>query len=83
LDRRLGKPQSRSGCSGNKKNSQPLPGLEPSIIQPVAQYTLLSYPKKDKYSRFKYLCKKMLYIYVTCTSPYNIGNLFIERAENK
>jgi hypothetical protein len=36
LDRRLDGPQSRSGCGG-EKNSQPLPGLEPRIIQPVAQ----------------------------------------------
>jgi hypothetical protein len=32
-------PQSRSGRSGGEeKNSQPLPGLEPPIIQPVAQH---------------------------------------------
>jgi hypothetical protein len=31
LDRRLGGPQSRSGRSGEEKNSQPLPGLEPPI----------------------------------------------------
>jgi hypothetical protein len=37
LDRRLGGPQSRSGRGGEEKNSQPLPGLEPPIIQPVAQ----------------------------------------------
>jgi hypothetical protein len=30
-------PQSWSGRSGEEKNSHPLPGLEPSIIQPVAQ----------------------------------------------
>jgi hypothetical protein len=36
LDRRLGGPQNRSG-RGEQKNSQPLPGLEPPIIQPVAQ----------------------------------------------
>jgi hypothetical protein len=30
-------PQSRSGRGGEEKNSQPLPGLEPPIIQPVAQ----------------------------------------------
>jgi hypothetical protein len=36
LDRRLGRPQSRSG-RGEEKNSQPLPRLEPPIIQPVAQ----------------------------------------------
>jgi len=37
LDRRLGGPQSRSGRGGEEKNSQPLPGLEPPIIQPVAE----------------------------------------------
>jgi hypothetical protein len=29
--------QSWSGRGGEEKNSQPLPGLEPPIIQPVAQ----------------------------------------------
>jgi hypothetical protein len=33
---RLGGPQSRYE-SGDEKNSQPIPGLEPPIIQPVAQ----------------------------------------------
>jgi hypothetical protein len=33
LDRTLGGPQSRSGRGGEEKNSQPLPGLEPPIIQ--------------------------------------------------
>jgi len=28
---------SRSGGGGEEKNSQPLPGLEPPIIQPTAQ----------------------------------------------
>jgi hypothetical protein len=37
LDRRLGGPQSWSGRGGEERNSQPLPGLEPPIIQPVAQ----------------------------------------------
>jgi hypothetical protein len=37
LDRRLGGPQSRSEHGGEKKNSQPLPGFEHPIIQPVAQ----------------------------------------------
>jgi hypothetical protein len=41
LDRRLGGPQSRSGRGGEEKNSQPLPGLEPSIIQPVTQRYIL------------------------------------------
>jgi hypothetical protein len=37
LDRRLGGPQSQSGRGGEEKNSQPLPGLEPPIIQSVSQ----------------------------------------------
>jgi hypothetical protein len=37
LDRSLGGPQSRHGCDGEEKNSQSLQGLEPPIIQPVAQ----------------------------------------------
>jgi hypothetical protein len=37
LDRRLGGSQIRSGRGGEEKNSQPLPVLEPPIIQPVAQ----------------------------------------------
>jgi hypothetical protein len=35
LDRRLGEPQSQSGCGGEEKNSQPLAGLKPPIFQPV------------------------------------------------
>jgi hypothetical protein len=38
LDRMLGGTQSRSGRGGEDKNSQPLPGLEHSIIQPVAKH---------------------------------------------
>jgi hypothetical protein len=38
LDRRLGGPQSQSGCSGEEKNSQPLPRLKPPIIQSTAQH---------------------------------------------
>jgi hypothetical protein len=37
LDRRLGGPQSRSGRGGEEKNSHALLGLEPPIIQPIAQ----------------------------------------------
>jgi hypothetical protein len=36
LDRRLGEPQSRSWRGVEEKNLQPLTGLEPPIIQPVA-----------------------------------------------
>jgi len=35
MDMRLGELQSWSGCNGEKKNSYPLPGLEPPIIQPI------------------------------------------------
>jgi hypothetical protein len=37
LDRSLGGPQNGSGRSGEEKNSQPQPGLEPPLIQSVAQ----------------------------------------------
>jgi len=37
LDRRLDGPQSPSGCGGEEKISQPLPGLEPPNIQHVVQ----------------------------------------------
>jgi hypothetical protein len=37
LERRLGGRQSRSERGSEEKNSQPLPGLEPPTIQPVAQ----------------------------------------------
>jgi hypothetical protein len=43
MDRRLGRPKSQSGCSGEEKNSQPLPGLKPWIIQPISSTRLLSY----------------------------------------
>jgi hypothetical protein len=38
LNRKLGESQSRSGGDGEEKNSQPLPELEPRIIQLVAQH---------------------------------------------
>jgi len=37
-DRRVGGPQRRSGRGGEEINSQPLSGLEPPIIKPVAQF---------------------------------------------
>jgi hypothetical protein len=53
LDRRLGGPQSRSGHGGEQKNSQPLPGVEPPIIQPVAQCYTAELRSNDN-SRFLY-----------------------------
>jgi hypothetical protein len=44
LDRRLCGNQSRSGRGGEEKNSQLVPGLEPSIIQPIASAIPLNYP---------------------------------------
>jgi hypothetical protein len=53
---RMDGPQSRSGRGGEERNSQPLLGLEPPIIQPVAQrYTtelsrlLISITKRNLY----------------------------------
>jgi hypothetical protein len=37
LGTRLGGPKSRSGCSGEEKNCEPLPGLELPISQPIFQ----------------------------------------------
>jgi hypothetical protein len=37
LDRRLGRSQSQFGRGGEEKNSQPLPRLEPLIVNSVAQ----------------------------------------------
>jgi hypothetical protein len=39
---RTGGPQNRSERCGEEKNSQPLPGLEPLINQPVAKRCKLS-----------------------------------------
>jgi hypothetical protein len=36
LDRKLGGPRTGLDAVVERKNSQPLPGLEPSIIQPIA-----------------------------------------------
>jgi hypothetical protein len=48
LDRRLSGPQSQSGCGGEEKNSQPLPGLKTPIIHPVASSIPLSYPSSSR-----------------------------------
>jgi hypothetical protein len=47
LDRRLAGLQSWSEHSGEEENFQPLPGLEPPIIQPVAHYLVQNLPKRD------------------------------------
>jgi uncharacterized membrane protein len=62
--RRLGGPQSRSGRGGEEKNSQPLPALEPPLIQSVAhRYTTeLSRLRMDK------LTCQNLFLLNTCMS---------------
>jgi hypothetical protein len=43
--------KSQSGSSGEEKNSQPLPGLETPIIQPVAKrYTDWAIPARSKWA---------------------------------
>jgi len=44
LDRRLGEPQTQYGHGGEEKNFQPLLGLKPPIIQPIAQCYTTGYP---------------------------------------
>jgi hypothetical protein len=43
LDRSLGGPESRAQHGGGEKNSQPLPGLEHPIIQPVSRLQQIVY----------------------------------------
>jgi hypothetical protein len=65
LDRRLCGPQSRSGHSGEEKNSQALPGLEPLIIQIHFNVILLSMPRPLKWSlSMRFL--KQIFGYTTC-----------------
>jgi hypothetical protein len=52
LDRRLSRPQSRSGRSFEEKKSQPLPGLEALIIQPVAQHYTIELSRLLMSSRY-------------------------------
>jgi hypothetical protein len=56
LDRRLGGTQRRSEHGGEEKNSQPLPGLEPQIVQSVVQScaTELSRHQIETYSAQKF-----------------------------
>jgi hypothetical protein len=67
LDRRLGGPQIQSGRGGEKKISQLLPGLEPPIIQLIAQrYTTeLSYQNPYQHCNisYMYICYKYLSIF--------------------
>jgi hypothetical protein len=46
IGQEAGIPQSRSGRGGEEKNSHPLQGLEPPIIQPIAQRHTTALPQK-------------------------------------
>jgi hypothetical protein len=50
LDRWLSGSQSRSGRGGEEKNSQPLPGTEPPVIQPVAYLLYWATPAPREYA---------------------------------
>jgi hypothetical protein len=63
LDRRLGGLQSWSGHGGEEKNFQPLPGLEPPIIQYIAQ----------RYAQWWALVNMAMNLRV----PLNAGNFLI------
>jgi hypothetical protein len=67
VDRRLGGPQNRSGRGDEDKYSQPLPGIENPIIQPVAQrYTAeLSWLYQHK------MVKTKRHIFVSTTKKYH------------
>jgi len=47
LDTRLDGPQNQSGHSAEEKNSQPLPGLIPPIIQPTAPHHNIELPPES------------------------------------
>jgi hypothetical protein len=85
FDRRPDEPQSRSGRGGEEKNSEPLPGLEPPIIQSIAQrYTtelsrlFPSSPRSSKWSFPQGLPTKILYAFfslVRATYPTNHSHI--------
>jgi hypothetical protein len=54
LDRRLGGPQSWSGCGGEEKSFQSLPKLQHPVIQPTAQCytTVLFWLTSNRYKVF-------------------------------
>jgi hypothetical protein len=90
LDKRLGVSQSRCGRSGEDKNSQSLPGLEPQIIQPIAQrYTtelhrLLTHKMKIILLKFYFIGYQISIIaHVKCTTNcyykhYGSSDVYVE-----
>jgi hypothetical protein len=51
----MGGTQSRSGRSGEEKNSQPLPGLEPPTMKPVAKLYATELSRTKFYRLEKFL----------------------------
>jgi hypothetical protein len=77
LDRRLGELQSWSGCRGEERNSQPLPGLKPPIIHPIAQrYTC---------ELFQHILKllKNTYFHISFSDPVKLMELHIQPFSEK
>jgi hypothetical protein len=60
LDRRLGggggRPEPSSGSGGKEINSQPLLGLEPPIIQPVAERYIIELPRLKTFFIVYFIC---------------------------
>jgi hypothetical protein len=56
LDRKLGGLQRRSDRGGEENNSQPPPGLEPPIIQSVAQRYTTEVSRRHVYKKYQYIC---------------------------
>jgi hypothetical protein len=65
LDRRQGRPQSRYGRGCKERNSRPQSGLEPPIIQPVAQrYTTELCEPVQNIRSIKFVpCKRLISIF--------------------
>jgi hypothetical protein len=75
LDRRLGGPQSRSGRGGEEKNFQPLPGLEPPIIQPAVQHFTTEIFWLGAHEKCQSLYSVMLLRFETGTSGIQVWNI--------
>jgi hypothetical protein len=77
LDRRLDGPQNRSGRGGEEKNSQPLPGLEPPIIQPVAWLYTTELTRLLFRNKGCAILDKRTQPTTTCTNCSNVDHFFV------
>jgi hypothetical protein len=80
LNRRLGWTQGRSGRGSEEINFHPLSGIEPPIIQPVAQnYTILYYnnpPDLELWEKLKTPHLKKKYLLQNVTNIRGLGGIF-------